>query len=157
MYGAIKVVIIVMVPTIGRTKELVTPTLLPPFAITKANSPPEEDNPIAERKDIILSIFWSLADTNTVANFATIIKTIAGIIKSGINLKSIRAPTDTKNNAAKISLTGVDKTEAIACDFDSAINTPAKKAPAATEIPNSNAKKAIPKAKPTHATINTSC
>ena len=104
--------------------------MLPPFAITKANSPPEEDNPIAERKDITLSIFWSLADTNTVANFApieTIIKTIAGIIKSGINLKSMRAPTETKNNAAKISLTGVDKTDAIACDFDSAINTPAKK------------------------------
>lgn len=46
---------------------------------------------------------------------------------------SISAPTDTKNKAANISLIGVANTLETACDFDSAINTPAKKAPAATE------------------------
>ena len=39
------VVIIVIVPTIGRMKELVTPISVPPLATTNANSPPEEANP----------------------------------------------------------------------------------------------------------------
>ena len=73
-------------------------------------------------------------------NFAAIetaINTNAGIMNRGIQLKSTNAPTETKNNAAKISLTGVVNTIVIEWDFDSAIKTPAKKAPAATEIPNS--------------------
>lgn len=68
----------------------------------------------AERYDVILSIFWYLVDTNTVANLAPIetkINSTDGIIKSEINLKSINAPTDTKNNAAKVSLTGADKAD----------------------------------------------
>ena len=57
-------------------------------------------------------------------------------MKSGKRDTSINAPTDTKNKAANISLIGVASTLETACDFDSAINTPAKKAPAATEIPS---------------------
>ena len=44
-------------------------------------------------------------------------------------------PTDTKNIAPNISLIGVAKILVTACNFDSAIRTPAKKAPVATEIP----------------------
>jgi hypothetical protein len=51
IYGEIKVVIIVIAPTIGSKKELVTPTSVPPFATTNASSPPEEDNPIPALSD----------------------------------------------------------------------------------------------------------
>ena len=54
----------------------------------------------------------------------------------GMSLKSINAPTDTKNNAAKISLTGVAKTLVTACDLDYEIKNNKKKAPAATEMPS---------------------
>jgi hypothetical protein len=48
-------------------------------------------------------------------------------MKSGKSDTSINAPTDIKNKAANISLIGVASTLETACDFDSAINTPAKK------------------------------
>ena len=103
----------VIVPTMGNTMELVAPVSLPPFATTSANSPPEDDRPTAVRTEVILSMRWALAERNTVMNLAlmeTAINTIAGTINTGISLKSIKAPTDTKNMAAKISLTGVAKT-----------------------------------------------
>lgn len=66
----------------------------------------------------------------------TPIRINVGTLNSGTSLRSISAPTETKNNAAKISLTGVAKTLVTACDLDSAIRTPAKNAPTATDIPN---------------------
>jgi hypothetical protein len=58
-------------------------------------------------------------------------------MNAGSNVIFIKAPTDTKNSAANISLIGVASTFVTACTFDSAINTPAKNAPAATEMPTS--------------------
>jgi hypothetical protein len=50
-----KVVIIVIAPIIGRTKELVTPILLPTFAVTRASSPPEEERLKAVLIEVVLS------------------------------------------------------------------------------------------------------
>ena len=41
----INVVIMVIVPTIGNTKELVVPTSAPPLATTSASSPPDHERP----------------------------------------------------------------------------------------------------------------
>src|SRR5215210_1574119 len=79
-----------------------------------------------------------------------------GIINTGISLTSIKAPTDTKNNATNISLIGVVNMLVTAWDFDSAIKTPAKKAPIATDIPNRFEIYANPKARPKTATTKTS-
>ena len=138
IYGDIKVVIIVIAPTIGSKKEPVTPTSLPPFATTSASSPPDEDKPNPVLSDVSLLKPWYFVAKKTVKNFATrdtATKTRAGTMKSARRVISIKVPTDTKNKAANISLSGVAKTLVTACDFDTAINTPAKKAPAATEIP----------------------
>ena len=139
IYGDIKVVIIVIAPTIGSRKELVTPTSIPPFATTSASSPPEQDNPIPALRDDNLLKPCDLPAKYTVMNFATsdtAINIRAGTMNSGKSEISINAPTDTKNKAANMSLIGVANTLETACDFDSAINTPAKKAPAATDIPS---------------------
>jgi hypothetical protein len=55
IYGDKKVVIIVIAPIIGRTKELVTPILLPTFAVTRASSPPEEERLKAVLIEVVLS------------------------------------------------------------------------------------------------------
>jgi hypothetical protein len=39
----------------GRTKELVTPILVPAFAVTRANSPPEEERLKAALIEVALS------------------------------------------------------------------------------------------------------
>jgi hypothetical protein len=74
----------------------------------------------------------------------------------GSRLISISAPIDMKNSAANMSLSGVASTTETECIFDSATKTPAKNAPAATDIPSSNAIKAIPNATPSNASIRTS-
>jgi hypothetical protein len=48
------VVITVIVPTIGSRNELVTPTSEPPFAATRAGSPPEEDRPKPVLKEVTI-------------------------------------------------------------------------------------------------------
>lgn len=80
----------------------------------------------------------------------------AGIMNTGIKLISISVPTETKNKATNISLMGVVKMLVTACDLDSAINTPAKKAPTVTEIPSKFETYAKPKARPRTATTKTS-
>ena len=85
-----------------------------------------------------MSVPSILEERYTVANLAAndvAIRTSAGTIKSGSMLMFISAPTETKNRAANMSRSGIDSTRAMACDLDSATNTPAKKAPAATEMP----------------------
>ena len=77
-------------------------------------------------------------------------------MKSGKSDTSINAPTDTKNKAANISLIGVARTLETECDFDLAINTPAKKAPAATDIPSWYAILDRPKTK-AKITITSTC
>ncbi len=59
----------------------------------------------------------------------------AGTINIGISEISINAPKDTKDRAANMSLIGVTSTFVTECTFESAISTPAKNAPVATEIP----------------------
>jgi hypothetical protein len=54
IYGVMNVVITVIVPTIGSRNELVTPTSEPPFAATRANSPPEEDKPKPVLKEVTM-------------------------------------------------------------------------------------------------------
>ncbi|CAN5591048.1 hypothetical protein BH23THE1_BH23THE1_34630 [soil metagenome] len=96
---------------------------------------------------------------NTIANFTTEVtptSNSAGIMNTGIKLISIKTPTETKNKATNISLMGVVKMLVTACDFDSAINTPAKKAPAATEIPSKFETYAKPKARPRTGSTKTS-
>src|SRR6476659_5430594 len=90
------------------------------------------------------------------ANEVTPTKTNEGTINTGINLISINAPTDTKNKATNISLIGVVRILVTAWDLDSAINTPAKNAPTATDIPNRFEIYANPKARPKTATTKTS-
>src|SRR5215475_801848 len=144
IYGVINVVIIVIVPIIGSRKELVTPISVPPLATTKANSPPEDDNPKLVFNEVELLNPCAFADMKTVRNLATMDITtniITGSIKIGRSRISISAPTETKNNAANISLIGVARTLVTECTLDSAISTPAKNAPVATDIPISYATK----------------
>ena len=114
------VVITVIVPTIGRRNELVTPTSEPPFAATRASSPPEEDKPKPVLKAVTMLRPWDLDARNTVKNFADMeipTKTNAGNMNAGSNVIFINAPTDTKNNAANISLIGVASTFVTECTF----------------------------------------
>ena len=127
-----------MAPIIGKRNALVRLVSTPPFATTSANSPPDEDNPNAAFMDVVELNPWDFDEINTVRNLAaieTITKIEAGIININNNDISISAPTDTKNNAPNISLIGVAKILVTAWTFDSAIRTPAKKAPVATDIP----------------------
>lgn len=154
------VVIIVIAPTIGNTNELVAPTSVPPLATTRASSPPEEERPKAALNAVWVLYPCDLAAKYTVKNFAPIdtkISIIAGTIKSGNCVMSIKAPTETKNTAPNMSLIGVVNTLVTECAFDSAIKTPAKKAPVATDIPISNAINERPNATPRIATMRTSC
>ena len=59
----------------------------------------------------------------------------AGTIKAGISDISISAPMEIKNKAANISLNGVVITLATDALLASAIRTPAKNAPVATDNP----------------------
>jgi len=127
------VVIIVIVPIIGNNIELVEPpTSAPPLATTSASSPPEEDRPNADLSEVTRLIFCVLAAIVTVKNLATmdtIISIREGIMNVGRTLKSIKAPTETKNIAANMSFNGVANILVTEWTFDSAINTPAKNAP----------------------------
>ena len=58
---------------------------------------------------------------------------IAGTMNKGISDIFINAPIDIKNNAENTSLNGIVTTLATVALFDSATNTPAKKAPITTE------------------------
>ena len=128
----------VIVPTIGRMNALVAPTSAPPFAVTRASSPPDAESAKPDFRDVFLSVPNSFAEKYTVANLApkdVAIKIRAGAMNSGNILTSMSAPTETKKSAANMSRNGIDSTRAIAWDFDSATSTPAKNAPAATETP----------------------
>lgn len=59
----------------------------------------------------------------------------AGIKKIGINEISIRAPNEIKNTAPNIILRGIVTILATDALLDSATNTPARKAPIATDKP----------------------
>src|ERR1051325_10752877 len=160
MYGVMKVVIIVIDPTIGNKNELVTPTSTPPLATTKASSPPDDDRPKPVLSEVRILTPCILDDKNTVKNFAAIdtkINAKAGTMNMARRLISIKAPTDTKNIAANISLIGVAMTLVTEWTFDSAINTPAKNAPVATDILISYAIKERPNAIPKIVTISKSC
>ena len=109
----IKVVIIVIVPTIGNTMELVVPTSAPPLATTRASSPPDDERPKAAFNYAWVLYPCDLADKYTVKNFAPIdiaISRSAGKIRLGIFVISIKAPMETKNIAPNMSLSGVANT-----------------------------------------------
>ena len=55
-------VMIVMVPTMGKMMGFAAPTSIPPLATTSAISPPDEDSPTAVRADVILLILCNLED-----------------------------------------------------------------------------------------------
>ena len=73
---------------------------------------------------------------------------IAGAMNDGISDTSIKAPIEMKNIAANTSLNGMVMTLAMLALFDSATNTPAKKAPVATDKPSPLDTNAMPKANP---------
>ncbi len=92
----------------------------------------------ADLSEVTRLIFCVLAAIVTVRNLAemdTIISIRAGTMNVGSTLKFINAPTETKNMAANISFNGVANILVTEWTFDSAINTPAKNAPVATDIP----------------------
>jgi hypothetical protein len=72
----------------------------------------------------------------------------AGAMKDGISDTFIKAPIEMKNIAANTSLNGMVMTLAILALLDSATNTPAKKAPVATDKPSPLATNDMPKANP---------
>ena len=111
MYDERNMDIMVIVPTIGKIKELVTPISIPPFATISDISPPlDEERLIPARNAVFLLNPWDLELRNTMANFARDViptKTSDGIINTGIKLISNSAPTDTKKMATNMSLIGV--------------------------------------------------
>jgi hypothetical protein len=121
------------------------------LATTNDSSPFAEAIPSAVLKDVILSYFALLSRATTIKNLEAKevkISSIAGIIKKGIKDTSINAPIEIKNIAANTSRIGVVITLATLALFDSATNTPAKKAPVATDRPNRLAPKDNPTASP---------
>ena len=154
MYGVMKVVTIVTSPNIGKIEEVMAPMSWPALATTKDSSPLADAIPNPVLNAVIPPPPYRLALTNIaliIRNFdAKDVKTsnIAGIISKGIWDKSINAPIDIKNIAANISLSGIVRTLATLALFDSATNTPAKKAPVATDRPNSLAANDKPNANP---------
>ena len=80
-YGERNVVIIVIVPTNGNKNELVTPTSEPPFAVTKAISPPDDDIQNPDLSAVCLPNPCAFAEIHTVKNLAkndTATKAMAG-------------------------------------------------------------------------------
>jgi hypothetical protein len=53
--GDMNMVMIVIAPIIGSRNALVTPVATPPWAATKASSPPEDDNPKPALAEVSLS------------------------------------------------------------------------------------------------------
>jgi hypothetical protein len=156
IYGVIKAVKIVTTPTIGNTEDVIAPTSRPPLTTTRDSSPLADDIP----RPVLIAIMPSyLALTKIVViikNFDTNevrISTNAGTINDGSSDTFIKAPIDMKNMAANTSLNGMVMTLAMLALFDSATNTPAKKAPVATDKPSPLATNDIPKANP-RITIN---
>ena len=107
-----KVVIIVIEPTIGSINELVTPISTPPLAMTRASSPPDDDRPNAALSEVRRQMPCVLDDKYTIKNFAAI----------DISVNTKADTTDTKNIAANTSLIGVAMTLVTEWTFDSAIN-----------------------------------
>jgi hypothetical protein len=66
-------------------------------------------------------------------SMAQVVRNAAGTIKIGINKISIRASTEIKNMAPNIPLRGIVTILATDALLDSAANTPARKAPVATD------------------------
>jgi hypothetical protein len=77
-------------------------------------------------------IFQNMKRSNSMVQAMRI---AAGTIKIGINEISIRAPIEIKNMAPNISLRGIVIILATDALLDSATNTPARKAPVATDKP----------------------
>ena len=106
-------------------------------------------NPVL--KAVTESYFALARITLTMKNFEAnevSIRISAGNMKKGTRLISISAPMDIKNIAANISLNGIVITFAIEELLDSATNTPARKAPVATDRPREFAINDRPKASP---------
>src|ERR671931_1338862 len=146
------VVTIVTTPNIGRTVKVIAPTSWPPLPIINDISPLDADTASPVLNAVVTSIFdFMVSVTITIISFETKevnISTIAGTIKNGMRDISISAPIDMKNKAENTSLNGIVTTLATAALFDSATNTPAKKAPMTTDRPNILAANANPNAKP---------
>ena len=136
MKGVMKVVIIVTTPSIGRIAFVIAPTSCPPFTTTSDNSPFADAIPSPVLSAIVLSILvltrMPVTIKNLEANEARM-RIAAGTMKSGIRDISIRAPIEIKNIAANMSRSGIVTILATDALLDSATNTPARKAPVATD------------------------
>jgi hypothetical protein len=121
----------------GNIAELAPATSWPTFATTKDNSPFAEAIPNPVLKAVTESCFAFIRITLTIRNFEANevnISINADSMMKGTRLISINAPIDIKNIAA-ISLNGTVITLVIEELLDSATNTPARKAPVATNRP----------------------
>src|SRR5918999_602674 len=133
------VVIIVTTPSIGKIELVIAPTSGPPFATTSDNSPFADANPNPVLSAVVLSILvltrMLVTIKNLEANEARM-RIAAGSMNTGISEISIRAPIEIKNMAPNMSLSGIVTILAAVALLDSATNTPARKAPVATDKPN---------------------
>jgi hypothetical protein len=150
-YGVINVVIKVTMPIMGKTDALIAPVPCPTCATTNDSSPLADDIASPVLRDVSLSYFEVIRRILTIRNFEANeirININAGTMKKGIRDTSINAPIDIKNIAANISLNGTVITRDTCALLDSAINTPARNAPVATDNSRYEARKDNPKAKP---------
>jgi hypothetical protein len=150
-YGVMNVVIIVTTPNTGKTELEIAPMSCPALTTTKDNSPLAADIPIPVLRAVVFPYLAIDRIPLTKMNFEetdTAIRMRPGIKKNGTSDMSMSAPMEIKNNAANISLKGVVITRATEELFASAIRTPAKNAPVATESPIDLAKNERKKARP---------
>lgn len=87
IYGAIKVVMIVTTPTIGKIEEEIAPTSRPPLTTTRDNSPLAEDIPNPVLIAVIASYFDLTKIPVIIRNFEAKevrMSIIAGTINEGI-------------------------------------------------------------------------
>jgi hypothetical protein len=135
----------------GNIAELAPATSWPVFATTNDNSPLAEAIPNPVLKAVTESYFALARMPLTIKNFeANEISrsTNAGSMKKGTRVIFISAPIDIKNIAANMSRNGTVITLAIGELLDSATNTPARKAPVATDRPKEFAINDRPNANP---------
>lgn len=145
------VVNIVTTPNIGKTEFETAPVSCPTLATTKDNSPLAADIPIPVLRAVVFPYLAKDSTPLTIASFEdkeTAMRIKAGTIKAGISDISISAPMEIKNKAANISLNGVVITLATDALLASAIRTPAKNAPVATDNPTDLARNDKKKATP---------
>ncbi|GBE03118.1 hypothetical protein BMS3Abin09_00026 [bacterium BMS3Abin09] len=125
----------------------IRPADKPATASTKENSPTCPRS-MAECIDVRRGRLIMYIETKAVMNFSMLIPNTRGSRKTILLIKkdvSMSMPTDMKKMPVKLSLKGRIVDVASCAYSDSEITRPARKAPSASERPNSDVRNAIPK------------